>query len=207
MKILVDNGHGVNTPGKRSPDGKHREYKYCREIAKKVVSRLKNLGYDAELLVPEETDIALSTRVSRANLWCNKLGTKNVCLVSIHNNAAGNGSDWSNATGWEAWTSKGQTQGDKLADCLYDAAEEILRPMFPNLPITKLIRTDKSDGDRDKESNFTILANSRCAACLTENFFQDSKADVEWLNSPCGKESIVTLHVLGIQYYIKKYNS
>lgn len=26
MKILIDNGHGENTPGKRSPDGSLREY-------------------------------------------------------------------------------------------------------------------------------------------------------------------------------------
>ena len=34
MKILIDNGHGENTPGKRSPDGLFREYKYAREICK-----------------------------------------------------------------------------------------------------------------------------------------------------------------------------
>ena len=28
MKILIDNGHGVETPGKRSPDGRFREYAY-----------------------------------------------------------------------------------------------------------------------------------------------------------------------------------
>ena len=28
MKILIDNGHGENTPGKRSPDGTFREYAY-----------------------------------------------------------------------------------------------------------------------------------------------------------------------------------
>ena len=33
MKILIDNGHGVDTAGKRSPDGSLREYKYTREIA------------------------------------------------------------------------------------------------------------------------------------------------------------------------------
>lgn len=37
MKILIDNGHDVNTPGKRSPDGRFREYKYNREIAAAVV--------------------------------------------------------------------------------------------------------------------------------------------------------------------------
>jgi len=33
MKILIDNGHGSNTPGKCSPDGRLREYSYTREIA------------------------------------------------------------------------------------------------------------------------------------------------------------------------------
>ena len=33
MIVLIDNGHGIDTPGKRSPDGKLREYKYCRQIA------------------------------------------------------------------------------------------------------------------------------------------------------------------------------
>lgn len=200
--ILIDNGHGIETPGKRSPDGLFREYAYCREIASMVVERLKKAGYNAQLLVPEVKDIDLTTRVKRVNDWCNKLGTKNVLVVSIHNNAAGNGSQWMTATGWEAWTSKGQTQGDKLADCLYDAAELILKPIFPNLPITKLIRTDLSDGDRDKEYNWDIVYKTKCAACLTENFFQDTREDVEWLNSPCGKEAITNLHVLGIQNYI-----
>ena len=32
MKILIDNGHGRETPGKRSPDGKLREYAYNRSL-------------------------------------------------------------------------------------------------------------------------------------------------------------------------------
>ena len=39
MKVLLDNGHGENTPGKRSPkwsDGSQLfEWEYAREIAKK----------------------------------------------------------------------------------------------------------------------------------------------------------------------------
>lgn len=205
MKILIDNGHGIDTLGKRSPDGQLREYKYCREIAKAVVERLKKAGYPAELLVPEDADIKLSTRVARVNAWCNKLGSNNVCLVSIHNNAAGNGSSWVNARGWEAWTSVGQTKGDKLADCLYDAAELILKPFFPSLEIGKVIRTDMTDGDRDKEKNWDIVYKTKCAACLTENLFMDNHDEMEWLLSPCGREAIVSLHVLGIQDYYNKY--
>ena len=55
------------TPGKRSPDGRFREYKYNREIARAVVEHLQLRGYDAELLVPEEEDIPLKERVRRAN--------------------------------------------------------------------------------------------------------------------------------------------
>lgn len=30
--ICLDNGHGINTPGKCSPDKKLKEYSYAREI-------------------------------------------------------------------------------------------------------------------------------------------------------------------------------
>lgn len=41
IKVLIDNGHGEETPGKRSPDGRLREYAYAREIANRVVSKLQ----------------------------------------------------------------------------------------------------------------------------------------------------------------------
>lgn len=62
MKILIDNGHGIDTPDKRSPDGLFREYAYNREIAARIVSELTDSGLDAELLVPELTDIPLAER-------------------------------------------------------------------------------------------------------------------------------------------------
>lgn len=201
MKLLIDNGHGLRSP-KGSPDGRLKEWQYAREIAREVVKRLRLEGYDAELLVPEDADISLGERCNRVNAWCSQLGSKNVALVSIHCNAAPpDDGQWHNARGWEAWTSKGQTQGDKLADCLYDAAEKVLRPLIPDLKI----RTDLTDGDRDKESNFTILHRSQCPACLTENLFQDNRADVDFLLSPCGRDAITRLHVDGIKAYVAKY--
>ena len=50
MKILIDNGHGLMTAGKRSPDGLFREAFYNREIARKVVADLLDKNLDAELL-------------------------------------------------------------------------------------------------------------------------------------------------------------
>ena len=193
MKILIDNGHGVDTAGKRSPDGSLREYKYAREIAGRIVSELRKQGFDAERIVTEENDISLRERCQRVNAICNRLGTKNVILVSVHCNAAGNGSQWMNASGWEAWTSVGQTAADKLADCLYKAAEET----------DFKIRKDTTDGDPDKEGHLYILKHTKCPAVLTENLFQDNKEDVAFLLSEAGKETIVSLHVKGIINYLK----
>ena len=201
MKILVEAGHG-NPPltgigSKQSPDGRIKEYVYCREIVAEVVKRLRAQGYDAENTVPEKGDISLGERCARVNAWCDRLGAKNVVFVSIHNNAAGCG-QWMSARGWEAWTSKGQTMGDKLADCLYDAAQKYL-------PQGTKIRTDVTDGDRDKEGNLAVVRGTRCAACLTENLFQDNREDVEYLLSPEGREAIIKLHVEGIKAYVAKY--
>ena len=194
MKILIDNGHGHNTPGKRSPDGKFREYAYNREIAKRIVADLIDRGYDAELLVPEDNDISLEERVRRVNALCSAHGKSNVILVSVHVNAAGNGSNWTNATGWSVYTCKGQTTSDKLAECLCEAA-------IKNFP-GKRIRTDYSDGDSDWEENFYILRHTMCPAVLTENFFMDG-LDLEFLQSKTGKQAIVDTHVEGIIEYIE----
>lgn len=197
MKVLLDNGHGRETPGKRSPDGKFREYKYARDIADEVLSWLWTAGYDAELLVPEAKDISLGERCRRANKKCDKLGADNVILVSIHVNAAGSDGKWHNATGWQCHTSIGDTKSDELAECLYDSAEENLKG--------KKIRVDMRDGDRDFENDFYILKHTQCPAVLTENFFQDSKDDVEFLESEEGKTAIIKTHVDGIKKYIKTY--
>ena len=47
MIVLIDNGHGVNTPGKCSPDGRLKEWKYCREIAEDLRKELAAKGYNA----------------------------------------------------------------------------------------------------------------------------------------------------------------
>jgi len=193
MKILIDNGHGENTPGKCSPDGRLKEWAYTREIADRVVAGLRHRGEEAERIVKEDVDIPLSIRCRRVNKIYQESGG-NAILISIHCNAAGNGSNWMQARGWEAWTSVGQTKADKLADCLYATAEECLFGMK--------IRKDMADGDPDKESSFYILKHTKCPAVLTENLFQDNKEDVDFLLSEEGKRTIVSLHVKGICKYL-----
>lgn len=196
MKILIDNGHGRNTPGKRSPDEKLLEYRYTREIANAVVNQLRKKGYDAELLVTELYDVSLLDRVHRVNVKCQTYGKANVIVVSIHCNAAGIGKEWQKASGWEIWTSEGNTQSDILAESLIRAAEE-------NFVGQKIRVNAQKAGDRDKEKNFTILKSTPCPAVLTENFFMDNKADVKYLLSPEGHEAVIKCHVEGIINYVK----
>ena len=199
MKILIDNGHGIQTKGKRSPDGTLLEYAYTRELARRIVSILQSRGYDSELLVPEDDDIPLSERVRRTNAHCQAFGKTNVILISIHVNAAGDGSKWMNATGWSCYTCKGQTESDRLATCLYEAA-------IKNFP-DRRIRKDYSDGDPDWEENFHILRKSHCAAVLTENFFMDSHSDLEYLQSKDGKQAVVDTHAEGIMEWLRVESS
>lgn len=122
MIVLIDNGHGENTPGKCSPDKRLREYKYCREIAEALCKALAAKGYQARRIVKEETDVSLSERCKRVNAVCDAMGAKNVLLVSIHNNASGNGS-WKTASGWSGWAyTKGSERSRLLARSLYEAA-------------------------------------------------------------------------------------
>lgn len=212
MVILVDNGHGAETPGKRSPNGKLLEYAYTREIARRLVAALNLGGYPAVRLVEESTDVPLGERVTRANAYCDKYGVGNCLLVSIHCNACPpDDGKWHAARGWSIYTSKGTTKADRLAQCIAESAKAALigggkyESTFTDEDRkkgVKPVREDVSDGDSDFEENFAILRRTRCAAVLTENMFQDNKADVDFLLSDEGKNTLVQIHLNGIIHYI-----
>lgn len=186
MKIWIDNGHGEDTAGKRSPDGRLREYAYAREIASRVVDELKAKGLDAELLTPEEEDVSLPERCARAN------AVEDCILVSIHVDAAGTGNKWMKATGWSVRVYPHCSDDTRrLADCLGEKAEEnglYVRRQYP--------------GQWYWYQELYILKHTVCPAVLTENLFQDNLDDVEFLLSEEGKRKITAIHVEGICKYM-----
>ena len=105
----------------------------------------------------------------------------------------GHGDRWYDATGWCAYTSRGNTWADALATSLYHAAQVLL-------PGARL-RTDYTDGDPDMEADSYILRHTMAPAVLTENFFMDSHPDCTFLLSQEGQSAIVNLHVDGICAY------
>ena len=194
MKVLIDNGHGENTPGKCSPDGKLKEWAYTRKIADRLVTELRKNGIDAERIVKEMTDIPLSIRCRRANDIYRETGGKAI-LISIHCNAAGSSSDWLSAPGWSVFLSNNASMNSKnLAICLAGAA--IGKRVFVRQPM---------QGQLFWTQNLAICRDTICPAVLTENFFQDNKEDVEFLLSDEGMQMVTQIHVDGIKDYLNKY--
>lgn len=190
MLIILDNGHGKDTPGKCSPvwpNGQQlHEHEFNRWIVRNLDMLLRQNGYNTRVLVPENFDVSLTERVRRVN----ELAAKQPCiLISIHANAGG-------GTGWEVFTSPGETNSDKLAKHFYKMAVKLL----PNFKT----RVDFTDGDPDKEAAFTILTKTVCPAVLTENLFMDTQLDCEYIISFAGRMNIVRLHYEAIKDYLEE---
>lgn len=196
MVILLDNGHGgiikgvYQTPGKRSPkwnDGSQLyEGEFNRAIVNGIIEELTKLKIKYVNVSPEYVDIPLVERVKRANAHANE-----ACFyLSVHSNAGG-------GSGVEMYTSKGNTKSDAIATIFGQAFKTI----FPD----RLLRSDFSDGDLDKESNFYVLRKTKMPALLTENFFMDNEEECKTLLlTGEGRKQIIAYHVLGILNVIKK---
>lgn len=199
IKVLLDNGHGENTPGKRSPkraDGSQLlEWQYAREIASEVYKRLIEKGVDCMLLVKENVDVPLAERVRRANEEAAKHGKSKTILVSVHCNAAGNGSAWMAARGWSVYIDPtASTNSKRLATTFANVAESVG------------MKVRKETNDRNYwVSGLYICKHTTCPAVLTENLFMDNEDDCRFLLSSEGKAAIVKLHVDSILKYIEQY--
>ncbi len=184
---ILDPGHGgiidmrYQTKGKRSPiyNGKQIfEGVYNRDIVKLVYKHLQQLNIDSTILVPEQEDISLKDRVKRVNdLYKDH---PNSILISFHLNAGG-------GTGFEVYTSKGETFSDKVATMFFNYWQQ-------NTDFR--MRQDTTDGDPDKEEDFYILKNTICSAILVESLFMDNEKDFNYLYS--NKNKIAELHINSI---------
>lgn len=186
--ILIDNGHGRETPGKCSPDGRLREWYYNRKLARELSTYLDAAGIGNRIIVPEDTDVALKERIARVN----RIAASEPCvLVSLHVNAAGMGG-WHNARGFSAFVSpKGSEVSRRLAAAL-----------------TEAMRRAGYGGNRAVnrqgyiERNLAVLNRSRCPAVLTENLFMDNREDLEFLLQDDTPGKLAAVHACVIEKLI-----
>lgn len=195
LTVILDAGHGKETPGKRSPklDNGNRlfEWKFTREICNKIYCLLQSEGIKCIVANRDDVDYKLSERATHINNLYNKEKKHGhlAIMISVHGNACGNG-EWKTAYGWEVFSTKGTTNSDKLAKCFCN----VFKNIFPD----KRLRGHK-------EENFTIIYKTNCPCVLTENFFYDNKEECELMLSEEGQMKIAELHVEAIKEYIKSF--
>lgn len=165
MKIIIDPGHGGRDSGAVSADGQTMEKDIVLTVSKRIAELLRPYG-EITMTREDDTFLTLSGRARKAN----NLGAD---LLSIHCNAGG-------GTGFEVFTSPGQTSSDPWATTILDE----LHTSFPN----RAVRTDLSDGDPDKEGRFTVLTKTRHSAVLVELGFIDTDEGRFFLNAPTNQE-------------------
>lgn len=163
--ICLDAGHGLKTPGKRTPDGIH-EWTLNDKVRDYVVEYLKD--YDVNIIHADgdegNTDESLASRLA---FYVNK-GVD--AFVSIHHNA--NTGTWNSATGVEVFTDRNNTAADmRLAEAIYK-----------NLPSYTGLR-----GRGIKKENWWVINQNRIPAVLVEGGFMDGTNDYKVITSEKGQ--------------------
>lgn len=188
---LISYGHGSDTKGKRSPmlpDGRRlMEHEYVRAVGTILIRRMVEEGLDYMVINPEGYDVKVSEKSRRANKFAAKHGQGMCLLLALHGNAASYRyidractvrydpqahfgttkfyymEEWHPAHGLEAFTSIGNTLADPCCQIYLETARELLP--------TWQIRSDKSDGDLDKEAEFWMLKHTSMPSILLEMGF------------------------------------
>jgi N-acetylmuramoyl-L-alanine amidase len=160
MKIMLDAGHGYDTPGKCSPDGM-REYEFNRAVAayaRNLLEQYQNVTvYFAH---SDQTDVPLEQRTDKANQLRVDI------YISIHANAAG--STWNSAGGIETYIYPSRPIG------AYSLARKIQnhlvsRTGFRNRGV--------------KTADFHVLRETKMDAVLVECGFMTNPEEIKLLRS------------------------
>src|SRR5690625_4013801 len=159
--VAIDAGHGINTPGKRTPSGE-REWSFNTVVAQSIINHLNNYQGVKTVRLDDSTgkrDVPLRERTNKANKANADI------LISCHHNA--NTGRWGNWTGTETYHYPKSTQGNRLAKTIHPYVL-------------------KAYGLRDrgiKSANFHMLRESKMPAILIEGGFMDSNIDIKKLRN------------------------
>jgi N-acetylmuramoyl-L-alanine amidase len=160
-RIMIDSGHGGEDSGAVGPMGL-QEKAVTLSVGMLLGAILKG---DCDIVHTrrDDTFIPLARRATLANDW------QANAFISIHCNAGPPG----HGTGFEVFTTIGQTQSDRLATEAFTA----FGAEFPG----SARRMDMRDGDPDKEADFAVLRLTHCPAILFELEFIHTVAGEAWL--------------------------
>lgn len=167
--IILDAGHGIDTPGKRSViQPTLFEFEFNRDIVRRIEKKCLASGFETYNINPEIEDVPLMERVRRANRYAKRHSKKKCFGISIHANAGG-------GKGIEVYSDTNTTFSDQMAENLVNQFKE-------NLP------GEVSRGH--KERDFTILHSTSMPFVLGETYFMDTIEGYNKLRSEFHREKI-----------------
>ena len=165
IMIAIDDGHGMETAGKRTPafsDGSiMKENEFNNAVAEYLTAALERNGFEVLMVAPGDEDTALKTRVQRAN------DTRAAAYISIHANAYG--TTWNEANGLETWIYEKvmpDSETFRFAKCIHD---ELIRA------------TGLRNRGMKRSSDLFVLKNTAMHAVLVECGFMTNKEEAALL--------------------------
>ena len=190
--IAIDDGHGMETAGRRTPPIPSLDNRVVREnefnsaVKRFVEEELKRCGFKVLVVAPGDKDIPLKTRTDLAN-------KKNAdAYISIHYNAFDGKFKDNGPEGHSLHIYPGSAQGRKLA-------EYILKYLRQGIP-------QKNRGII--ENNFHVLRETKMPAVLSENGFMDNKREALLMINIDFQKEVAKEHAQGIcDYFGVKYIS
>lgn len=175
LKVMLDAGHGPNTPGKRSPDGM-REFDFNSRVADVMKAELEKYeGVTVYFSHDKSCDVSLTDRTNKAN------NLKVDVFVSIHANAFLG--KMGSHTGIETYVyTSNPAESRKLAEKVQ----------------SELVKATGLANRRVKMANFHVLRETLMTAILIEHGYMDSNIDLPKLKSDafrilCGETNAKSL--------------
>ncbi len=185
-KVALDDGHGMETAGKRTPPIPElggrviHENEFNREVVKYLKIELERCGLGVVLTAPTDADTSLSQRVKVAN-------DANVnAFVSVHYNAYDGEFDDYDPEGISVHYYPTSSKGKKFAQ---DVLEELLQGT-----------SQKNRGV--VASNFYVLRETKMPAILSENGFMDNKREAMLMVDENFQREVAKEHAKGICKYL-----
>lgn len=185
--IALDDGHGMETAGKRTPSIPElggrviHENEFNREVVKYLKVELERCGFRTLLVAPTDADTPLETRVGIAN------SNNADAYISIHYNAYDGTFGGLDPHGNSVHIYPGSASSRKLAES-----------------IGKYLRQGTTQNWRGIiENDFYVLRKTKMVAILSENGFMDNKREALLMLNVDFQKEVAREHCQGICEYFQ----
>lgn len=185
--IAIDDGHGINTPGKRTPIlpngmkselGRNymNENLFNRAVKKYLDQHLRASGFKTILVAKGDEDVPLATRVKRAN------DAKADLYISIHANALTD-KKWGTHGGTETYVYMGSKESERIGRIIH-------KHLMKGTPLR--------DRGVKKGNHLYVLRNTKMPAVLVECAFMDNLEEAKLLLSDAFRRECAREIAMGI---------